>query len=200
MHTPSYALDTTWRTLLRDLGVAPADVLRRAGLAEDLFDQPTVRLAPEEYYRLWHSIEAETGDPVFPVRLCQAIRAESFSPPLFAALCSPNFAVAAQRISHYKKLVAPFRFDITESDHAVVIEMSWRDAPPPPPVSLVMSELLFCVTLMRLGTREPVCPVEVSTTVLPDDPAPYEEFLGVRLRRGPTHRVAFAPRLPTSRS
>ena len=35
-----YALDTTWRTVLKDLGVKPANVLRRAGLPDDLLQQP----------------------------------------------------------------------------------------------------------------------------------------------------------------
>jgi AraC-like DNA-binding protein len=194
VHTLGYALDTTWRTLLRDLDVEPADVLRRAGLPDDLFDQPSARLVPEDYYQLWNAIEAATKDPAFPVRLCRAVRAESFSPPLFAALSSPNFVVAARRIAQYKKLVAPFRFDVVETDRTVTVEMSWLDATsPPPPASLVMMELLFCVTLARLGTREPLCPIEVTTSVLPDVPAPYEDFLGVSLRRGPLHRVVFEP-------
>lgn len=192
MDKHSYALDTTWRTLLRDLGMVPANVLRRAGLADDLLEQPSARLEPEAYYRLWNSIEVETKDPAFPVRLCQAVRAESFSPPLFAALCSPNFVVGAQRISQYKKLVAPFRFDVVETDLAVAVELSWQDAPAPPPASLVLMELLFCVTLVRIGTREPIRPLEVTTTVLPDEVTPYEEFLGARLRRGPRNRVAFS--------
>ncbi|WP_437936555.1 helix-turn-helix domain-containing protein [Sorangium sp. So ce341] len=40
MRAQSYAIDTTWRALLKDLGVSPANVLRRAGLAEDLLQQP----------------------------------------------------------------------------------------------------------------------------------------------------------------
>jgi AraC-like DNA-binding protein len=186
-----YALDTTWRTLLKDMGVASADVLRRAGLAEDLFEQPATRLAPQDYYRLWNSIEAQTEDPAFPVQLCHAVRAESFSPPLFAALCSPDFVVAASRISQYKKLVAPFRFDVVETTSTVAVELSWPGQPAPP-TTLAMMELLFVVTLMRTGTREPVRPVEVSTTTPPREPAPYEEFLGVRLHLGPRHRVVFA--------
>lgn len=161
-------------------------------LPDDLLQQPTARLPPEDYYRLWHAVEAATGDPAFPVRLCEAVRAESFSPPLFAALCSPDFVVAAQRLSQYKKLVAPFRLTVTAGPSAVTVELSWTDAGPPPPASLVLMELLFCVTLLRTGTREPVRPLEVTTTELPRDPAPYEEFLGVRLRRGGVHRVAFA--------
>lgn len=191
MSTNTYALDTTWRTLLKDLGVLPADVLRRAGLAEDLFEHPSARLGSEDYHRLWNSIEHETKDSAFPVRLCRAVRAESFSPPLFAALCSPNFVVAARRISQYKKLVAPFRLDVVEARDTVTVELTWTTGPPPPS-SLVLMELLFCVTLMRLGTREPVRPVQVTTTEVPDMPDPYEDFLGTPVHRGRAHRVVFA--------
>jgi AraC-like DNA-binding protein len=188
---PSYALDTNWRSLLKDLGVRPGNVLRRAGLADDLLHQPAVRLSPDDYYRFWDSLEAETGDPLFPIRLCEAIRSESFSPPLFAALCSPSLVVAAQRIAKYKPLVGPLRIDVTETRSAVTLELSWLDAPLTPPVSLVVTELLFLVSLARMGTREAVRPTEVCTTVLPSPVGPYEAFLGARLQRGSGHRLVF---------
>jgi AraC-like DNA-binding protein len=188
---PSYALDTTWRTLFNDLGVVPANVLRHAGLADDLLQQPTARLASEPYYRLWTSLEAEVGDQPLALRLVEAIRSESFSPALFAALCSPNLLVAAQRIAHYKRLIAPIRLDVTTTPDLVQVEFTWLDAPLLPPVSLVVMELLFCVALARMGTREPVHPVEVTTSVLPASLAAYEAFLGTRLQRGARHRVVF---------
>ncbi|MFC4308800.1 AraC family transcriptional regulator ligand-binding domain-containing protein [Steroidobacter flavus] len=191
MNADSCALDTTWRTLLKDLGVRPANVLRRAGLAEDLLQQPGVRLAPADYYRLWDSVEAETGDPLFPITLCNAVRSDSFSPPLFAALCSPNLLVAAQRIGRYKKLIGPMRFDVTQTRGVVRIELQWLDKPLLPPASLVTMELLFCVTLARIGTREPVRPIEVTTTSLPSPRAAYEAFLGARIQRGTKHQLAF---------
>ncbi|WP_254435071.1 AraC family transcriptional regulator [Pandoraea communis] len=169
----------------------PANVLRRARLPDDLLQQSFVRLVPEDYYRLWNGIEAETGDPLFPIRLCQVIRSESFSPPLFAALCSPNLVVAAQRIARYKRLVAPMRLDVVEGGGVVTMELTWLDAAPMPPVSLVVMELLFFVTLARMGTREPVNPVEITTTVLPSPLAPYDTFLGARMRRGAKHRIVF---------
>jgi AraC-like DNA-binding protein len=187
----SYALDTTWRTLFKDLGVEPANVLRRAGLADDLLQQPTERLAPEPYYRLWNSMEAEIGDQPLALRLVEAIRSESFSPPLFAALCSPNLLVAAQRIAHYKRLIAPIRLEVTTTQDLVQLEFTWLDAPLLPPASLVVMELLFSVALARMGTREPVRPVEVMTSVLPTPLASYEAFLGTRLQRGARHRVVF---------
>lgn len=191
-HIDSWALDTTWRALLKDLGVVPADVLRRAGLADDLLQQPALRLPSDDYYRLWRSIEAETGDPLFPIRLCEAIRSESFSPPLFAALCSPNLLVAAQRIARYKRLVAPLRFGVTERHNVVVFELVWLDTPLEPPASLVMMELLFCLTLARMGTRERISPIKVETKTLPEPLASYEAFFGSRVRTSARHRITFA--------
>lgn len=190
MQTPTYALDTTWRTLLADLGVAPANVLRRAGLPEDLLHQPSVRLVPEDYYRLWESAEQEMGDPLFPIRVCEAVRSESFSPPLFAGLCSPNLLVAAQRVSKYKTLIGPMQMEVRENSDTVTIAFAWQDGPPPP-VSLVTMELLFCVTLARIGIRETIHPIDVTTTDLPSPLTPYEDFLGASIHRGPSHMVRF---------
>jgi len=192
MKPHSYVLDTTWRTLLRDLGVQPANVLRRARLPDDLLLQPNVRLPPADYYRLWAAIEAELpGEPI-GVRLCQSVRTESFSPPLFAALCSPNLVVAAQRIAQYKRLIGPIRMDVAGGRGTVSIEMAWLAGPEPPPVSFVAMEMLFCVALARIGTREAVRPLRVTTTALPEQLAPYEAFLGTPLQRGPTHAVTFS--------
>jgi AraC-like DNA-binding protein len=192
MDANGYALDTTWRTLLKDLGVAPADVLRRAGLPDGLLAQPAVRLAPADYYRLWDAVDAAVGDPLLALRLCEAVRSESFSPPLFAALCSPNLLVAARRIAQYKALIAPIRFDVTTTVDTVRIELRWPDGPLLPPLSLVMMELLFGVALARMGTREALRPLAVTTTVLPSPLAPYEAFLGTRLERGTSHSLTFS--------
>lgn len=188
----SYALDSTWRTLLTDLGVAPANVLRRAGFADDLLARPSVRLAPADYYRLWACIETEIGDSLLPIRLCEAVRGESFSPPLFAALCSPNLVVAIQRIAKFKRLVAPIRLTVVERGDKLVVEFNWLDAPLVPPTTLVAMELLFSVTLARIGTRQDVSPVEVMTTALPSPRTAYENFLHCRLTLGNAHRVTFS--------
>lgn len=186
-----YAVDTTWRTLLSDLGVSAADALRRAGLPEDLLERPSHRIATPDYHRLWRGIEAELGDPLIAIRVCEQVRSESFSPLLFAALCSPNLLVAARRVATYKALVAPLRLDVTEHPDRVVVEFTWTEEPAPP-TSLAMMELLFGVRLARIGTREPFHPIEVTTTDLPDDVAPYEAFLGCPLRAGHKNRVVVA--------
>lgn len=186
----SYPLDATWGTVLRDLHVAPADVLRRAGLPGDLLDNPSARLLPAEYYRFWSAVEALTGDPLLALQMTRAVTADALTPLAFAALCSPHMLAAAERVGRYKALVSPTHVGVRDDGAHVVVEFSWP-APPPPPTSLVLKELLVLVVLVRVATREPVRPVTVTTTVLPTPLAPYEEFLGTTLRRGPRHEVTF---------
>jgi len=175
--------------LLKDLQVSAANVLRRAGLPDDLLARPSVRLDAANFHRFWDSVEAEVGDPLLPLRLCRTISSEAFSPPLFAALCSPNFLVAIQRIAHYKTLVAPMRLDVTEGEHRITVDLRWPDDANQPPVSLVLSELLFFVTLCRLATREHVCPLRVTTRLLPQDARAYADYLGVPIQQGESHRL-----------
>lgn len=192
MHPTTYALDSTWRPLLKDLGVSSANVLRRAGLPEDLLHRQAVRLEAEAFHRFWNGIDAELADPLLAIRVCRAVRSESFSPPLFAALCSPNLLVALQRIARYKVLVAPMRLGVVQDAGQVAVDLVWMDQGSPPPASLVITELLFLVTLARMGTREPVIPQSVTTTVPPGEAGAYSEFLGVRMRQGNRHRLVFS--------
>ncbi|MEN9379242.1 MAG: hypothetical protein RJB15_920 [Pseudomonadota bacterium] len=193
MNLDTYALDATWRPILKDLGVSSANVLRRAGLPEDLLNRPSaVRLNTIEFYRFWDSISDELDDPLFPLLLCKAIRGDSFSPPLFAALCSPNFLVAIKRIAYYKRLVAPLRLNVQDDGTNVTLSMEWISDMLKPPISLVVTELLFFVTLARIGTRELVNPLVVSTNKLPTPIEPYEEFFGVKIQQADLHKITFS--------
>src|SRR6266568_3234660 len=91
-----FILDPSIRALLRDLGIPAGRLLRRAQLPAGLFRGRPVALAPEEYFRFWAALDAEGQDPSLAVAIGQAISVEMFSPPLFAALCSPNAEVAAR--------------------------------------------------------------------------------------------------------
>ena len=93
--------------VLGDLGIDPGDLTRVAGLPEDLFSRETIRLDPEEYFRLWTGLNELVGDPLLPLRMARAVTAESFSPPVFAALCSRDFITAVARLAQHKRLIGP---------------------------------------------------------------------------------------------
>lgn len=189
----TFPVEAGWRTLLKDLGVKPADVMRRAGLPEDLLTRPQAELSTADYFSFWRSLEVAVGDPLFPLRLVEAITPEIFSPPIFAALCSPSMRMATQRLSHYKRLVAPMALDVSaDARGSLALSPRWLDARLAPPLSVVASELAFFVRLIRLGTRERIRAVQVTMPTIPDTLPAYEAYFGATLREGKAATVTFS--------
>lgn len=177
-----FDLDRNLRVLLRDLGLSPALVLRRAGLAGDLFSRPVADLSVSDYYRFWQAIGNESSvlDPSeLAVAIGEAISVEHFSPPIFAALCSPNLRTAAHRLATYKPLICPVRLDIDERDR-LTIHYRWP-AGQEPPTLLALVELFFWVALARLATREPIAAARVTMPEPPAQRAGLESYLGCRI-------------------
>jgi AraC-like DNA-binding protein len=186
-----FTLDPSIRALLHQLGIAPGWVLRRAQLPGDLFRGGPVALAPEEYFRFWDALDAEANDPNLAVAIGQAISVELFSPPLFAALCSPNLDVAARRIATYKPLIGPLGVDITRDEAGLTVSYRWPAGMTPPQL-LATTELVFWLALARIATRHYVRPVRVTARQLPPDPDTVADYFGARLRTGPTESISFA--------
>lgn len=187
-----FTIEPSLQVLLRDIGVQPRAVLRRAELPEDLFSREQIALSTPEYFRLWTAVEKEVDNPTFPIRLGEAVRSEAFHPLLFAALSSSDFAVAARRIAHYKRIVAPMELHVSEDAKSLSLEIEWIDRTVIPPPSLAAFELVFFVQLIRLATREKIRPIRVETPLPPKPAAEYAKFFGVRVKRAEIHAVTFS--------
>ena len=175
-HNRTFSLNIGWKALLKDAGLAPQHLLRKAGLPDDTFSRTERGLNIEEYIRFWRALEVETNDPAFPLPLVERVSAEIFDPPLFAALCSTNMMQAVQRLARYKQLIAPMVLEIVV-EHSGILTVSprWLSATNIPP-SLQIAELAFLLRLLKLATREPVTagksrslsfPPEYRTATLP---------------------------------
>ncbi len=189
-----FYLDIGWQALLKDLGLRPEHVLRRAGLPEDLFSRHAPRLTTDEYFRLWRSMEAEAGDAMFPLRIVETVSAELFSPPLFAALCSTNLMQAVQRLSRYKQLVAPMSLEVDVGKAGeLTVSPRWQSVQTDVPYSLQVAEIAFFLRLARLATREPVKAFRVALPELPpsDYTRRYESFFGAPVRHGTSPSITF---------
>lgn len=187
--TYGWGIDPTWRSLFSDLGVEVTAILRGAGLPDDLFAQTGVRLSNEEYYRLWQSLDAIVDDPLLPITVGTTVRPETFSPLLFAALCSPDFMVASERIARFKPLIAPIRLAIEEEGSTVGFYLDWIDPVPEPPSRLVAGELVFFVNLIRTATRYRIVPMRVQMPETPSPRSAYRDFFGRMPTRG--DRIGF---------
>lgn len=191
MTTGDYVVDPAARALLLDLGISPANVLRRAGLPADIFTRTPVIMSPGEYHALWLALEEEADDPDLPLAIARTLRVEVFQPPIFAALCSPNLTVAAQRIATHKRLVGPLRVHVDSAPTGMTLEPEW---PPEirPPTVLVITELLFWVALARIATRTDVRPLRVTAPAPPPDGDAYRGYLGVTIEQAARPTVTFS--------
>lgn len=187
-----YPLDAGWRPLLRDLRVRPADLFRRADLPEGLLTRLPATLTSDEWFRLWTALEVEVATPTFPLDLIQAASTESLSPPVFAALCSPDLLTAARRLRDYKRLIAPMRLDVEMGAEGLDLTFHWLKPPRAVPASLITFEFAYVTMLARVATREPIGPLAVHCTVSPANGAAFEAFLGVPIAAGRSNSMRFS--------
>lgn len=191
----SFPVDIGWQTLMKDVGIEPLHVLRRAALPDDLLFRGRPGLSSEAYFRFWRAMEAEADDVMFPLRIVEALSAESFDPPLFAALCSANLMQAVQRLAKYKQLLAPMNLVLQVGPSgSLTITPQWLVEQSTVPYSLQVAEIAFFLRLVRLATREPVRALQVE---LPQPPPPayarrYESFFGTPVKRGTVVSITFA--------
>lgn len=189
MHT--YSVEPGWSVLLNDIGVEPAAVLKLAGLPADLFARKEPRISAEQFYAFWSALEQLYRGADVALALASAITAEAFAPPIFAGLCSPSLTAAADRIAAYKRLIYPVTLDI-EHRRGLRIRVQSR-IPFSPPDVLVRFELLFWVSLARLGTREEVRPTQLILSEVPPSPEELAAFVGVdRVTVGPRPEIRFS--------
>ncbi len=187
-----YPFDANWRLMLADLDVQPARVFRRAQMSEDLLSRDSPQLTRQQWFAFWTAIEEETGAQVFPLHVVERVTTEVMSPPLFAAMCSPNLEIASQRLGTYKRLVCPMALDVVSDAETLTLTFRWLDEAEAPPASLMAFEIAFVTRLARISTRHHVCPIRATTPEPPSETAAYKDFLGVPVDKAPQTSVSFA--------
>lgn len=189
--TRPFTVDLGWNASMHELGLRPANILRAASLPADLFTRSRPKLLADEFRRLWDSLISEIGGDAPGLVLGQAISPEVFSPPLFAAFCSPDLTIATERLSHYKPMIGPL---ILEA-HPMAGGLELTFGPEPGvvlPDEFIAAELVFLVQLARLALRREIRPIAVEMQTPPASGA-YAEFFGHAVRSGPFDRVVFSP-------
>ncbi|NNE87290.1 MAG: helix-turn-helix domain-containing protein [Silicimonas sp.] len=187
--TRPFTLDLSWATLLSKLKIRPADLLRQADLPEDLFLRARPMLQPDAFLRLWAEMSTNLDTDTPGLMLAKAISPEAFSPPLFAAYCSPNLIVAVERLALYKPLIGPL---ILEGHNTIGgLEVTYGAEPEVElPAEFIGAELAFLVNLARLGSKTGIRPIAVEMVQPPVSKA-YADFFGRPVRKGPFNRVVF---------
>ncbi|MEM6296480.1 MAG: AraC family transcriptional regulator ligand-binding domain-containing protein [Myxococcota bacterium] len=172
-------IDRSWLLVRNDLGVNVANVFRRAGLPLDLQARESVKLDVAAYCSLYAALEAETDDPLLPIRIAESVSPDAFHPAIFASLCSPNLAIALSQLSDYKQLVAPMAVEVEDGPDGLFVGVHWLDPGATMSPGMAATELTLTVQIARVGMRDRVVPLRVEGLEVLDDDGAYARFFGV---------------------
>jgi len=187
-----YTLTGGSLSVLNDCGVDVGQAIQRGQLTSvSPSDEGQIQYSIREFFALWRAVEELTTVPNWWLRAVEAMAAETFSAPVFAALSSPNLKVALQRISRYKRLFAANTFAVTVGADEVRIIVDWPDRETPP-ASLVMFELLFPVRLAEIGTHSSISPLRIETPFAPEITRQWDNLFNFPIVLGARHAVYFS--------
>ena len=146
---------------LTEFGVSIPEVLRRAGLPRDLFDQTRILVTTSELFALWRAIEAVNTDPLIGLKLGTETRIERFHPTGIAALSTQNLVAAAEQMARYKKLTAPEEMLVQLDEEEFSIGFRWLLTVHAEPQLLMDHCFSWMLTIARCGTGTQLNPLRV---------------------------------------
>jgi AraC-like DNA-binding protein len=187
-----FAVSPSWKLLLSDMQVDVAAVLRYAKLPADLFSLENASLSPAEYFQFWAAVEQVAGEQEVALLLAQHLSVESFDPPIFACICSPDLNTALKRISHYKPLIGPMILDVAVTSKDTRLTIHCYGYEEHIPRSLGMCELVFFTQLSRIATRSNIQPLAVELPDLPNRLESYLDYFGCGVAQGNDVSIRFS--------
>jgi len=150
--TTRFRVATTFPRKLEELGVSPADVLRRAGLPARLFDQERILVSTEELFALYRGLAQASPDPAIALKLGTEPRIERYDPIGIAAVSARSFRDALQRLARYKQLTCPEALQLTERGDESRVQFQWLLAEETEPPLLVDLCFAWVVGIARRGS------------------------------------------------
>jgi len=146
---------------LEELGVSASAVLRRAGLPQDLINQPRALLKTEELFALWRAIGEVSTNSSIGLQLGTETKTERFHPISLAALSTENFGVAVRQMARYKQLTCPEEIQQKTDGDEWNIQFRWLLANEVEPHVLIECCFAWVLSVGRHGTGTRLSPLRV---------------------------------------
>lgn len=170
-------------TGLRQLGIAPHEVVRKAGLPLTIINEPVVT-APQ-YVSIWQAYSDIIGDTAKGIiKLTTGFETVHFPPTVLAAYHARDYRDALTRMARYKRLCPPESLLITEEGDDCTVELEWLYSEQPGPAMLIGITLAFLLELGRRGTGQPLTAKSVEFSHLMGDVQSLEAYFGCRVQIG----------------
>ncbi|WP_189492040.1 AraC family transcriptional regulator [Formosimonas limnophila] len=188
-----FLVQPSWRLIITDLGLNVGHVLRSAQLPADLFSREEAYLSTAQYFKLWQATGQLVGNANdLPLRIAQSVAIESFSPLVFACMCSANLNVALKRLAEFKSLLGPMTLHVEEDETHTCAQLRFCHTETPVPTIIAATELVFFTQLARIATRQMIVPSSLALQELPSDLTPYTQYFGRPIEPGTDITIAFS--------
>lgn len=171
---------------LRQLGIAPQDVARKAGLPLTIISEPAVNTA--QYYAIWQAYSDLAGDIAQGmIKLATIYETAKYPPTVLATYHARDYRDALQRMVRYKQLCPPESLRMSENGEECAITLEWLVADQSCPPLLVGITLAFLLELGRRGTGQPLTARAVEFTQPMGDMHMLEAYFGCQIRTDADH-------------
>lgn len=185
----TYILDAQFSQLFAAFGIDPGEVLRKAGLAEDLFSRSTPALSGSDYLALMEAVGQLAPSEDLAIRLATSDGVERFSPPIFAAYCAQNGQRCIERLAQHKPLIGPIRYRLETLGQESTLYIEADEPGIQIPAFLAEVELAFILHIIRSATKEQIQPLRVES-VYPVSSS-LEKLLGVPVEVTGVNAITF---------
>ena len=187
-----FTLDKQFRYFFAYLGINESELLQAAQLPHGLFNQKSVLLTADEYFRLLGAgATLDKHETPLPLRMLDIPLFSMMSPPVMAALCAPDFQACVYRLQEYKPLIGPLRLILHETAETFSVEITAIESTMQLHRQVVATELIFFVAMMRHSTGKRIHPIQVESTVALEHPG-YSDYLGCGIEITDHNRITFS--------
>lgn len=149
-----------WRVAER-MGMPAPALLRQARLPAALHVAPDIWLTTAQYFQLWRSVEALSGDPAIGLRMVIEAETTVHPPPIMSAFFAREYRDGLHRLARFKWLCTPEELEIVETDRECRVEVHWPHAAGAEPDALTELTFAVIVELGRRGTGRQIKPIRV---------------------------------------
>jgi hypothetical protein len=162
--------------------ISVPQLLRRAGLPANLFEQEKIYVTTAEVFAIWRTVAEMSSDPAFGLKLGTEIRFERSHPVSIAGVCSRTFGDALQRLARYKQLTCPEEIRVYRKGQETSVEFFFVEAREAQPGIMVDLGLSWILCVGRRGSDGEITPLRLELTRPAKHRAMLERHFGCRVR------------------
>lgn len=186
-----YRLSMGWLLLIRNLNLDPKMLAQEAGLPNGLISRAQGKVTANQYFKLWNALEKLHKDNSLPIIVAKSTFKTALNVTVCTTLCSENMISAVARLNDYKSLISPVSYQTDLNNDTYSIALNSAVGSQKVPESLVITELIILVELIRHGTQKQIRPISVTTNFPVTDVNRLSDILGVQIDRGAENIIRF---------